>query len=279
MGLHSLFTYGFLFLLIANSAQARTCQELYQVKIEAELYQNTNRITHQGVEFFNRNNDIGPQRRGELKFETWTEISYKDTTQGPEYSVVGLTEKGSLYHVMAVGGRKLARKLSGVHKIVGFRMSDQGRLLAWNENGQSLLFSETYWLTPVSRQILGRFMKLWGGTAIGAVTALQALKMVLWEPNMSFDIPIEMLLFQTKLPIPEALMVFASGLSSAFSQLYRFEFLNTNPDGFQKVNVSPTGSAWLSLNLEPLNQKDFQTLPKNMLPVELRSELTEEYSE
>ncbi|MCJ8277902.1 MAG: hypothetical protein HRT44_13565, partial [Bdellovibrionales bacterium] len=45
---------------------------------EVELYQNINEVTHNQVEFFNRNNNIGLQYRGDLTFKVWTELSFQD---------------------------------------------------------------------------------------------------------------------------------------------------------------------------------------------------------
>ncbi len=255
-------------------ASASTCVSLFEDK-ETELYLNENPITHSDVEFFNKNNNIGLQYRGLLSFKQYSELSYREINKQPYYSVVGLTESGTLYHLITIGDRKLARKLSGKKDLAGFRLSSKGRLLAWDQNNNSYFFSETLWMRPTSKIIIKNFAKAWGLTSLGAVTILQVLKAYFWDPNMNFNIPIETFLGTIQFPLIETMFTFASGLSSGFAQLFRYEDLNNNPDGLIAVDVDHRTQDWLVLDMDHQNGRDFMIPDPNQLPIEMPKDLTE----
>ena len=264
-------------LVFETSLASLSCDAVFAK--EVELYQNINEVTHNQVEFFNRNNNIGLQYRGDLTFKVWTELSFKEVDGQSMYSVVGLTQAGTLYHLVGVGQRKLARKLSGHEVIEGFRLTNKGRILAWNNKNQTLNYSEPVWLTPIGRRLARRFMATWGITAVGALTLVKVLQSYLWHQGMDISVPIETFMGIFKLPIFESMVVFASGLSAGFTQIHYYENLNMNPNGFTVTPVARTGRDWLDLELSPQNIVNLTTPRPEFLPPEIRAELTESYSE
>lgn len=264
------------------------------------LYEHTNSISFTNVEVFRRNNDIGPQQHGLIKFIKWSELTFEyskntnevainsenskqNSDEGPKSysskkpepvsSTVGLTEDGRIFHVIRFNERTIARLLSGTDKYADFQLSNKGRLISWNEKGESFFYSANLWMTSPKKLIYKRWLKLWGYTSAGAI----GLKMILLG---DYYFPMEILGYNFNFPMLELFFSSATAMSSGFAMLSRYEHENTYPNGFTRTPETLNTFDWISnpkyLTFFKDNLENFEPPDLDILDPKLDTEFTED---
>lgn len=171
------------------------------------------------------------QQIDQLKFVSWFELSfeYPGTNVDEVTNIVGLTELGSVFHLIKFKERTIARKLNGLQSFTQIQVTNQGKVVAWNAKGESFIYSASLWTESPRTNIIKRWLQLWGITSAATISA----KLVLIE-NLYF--PAEILGFTFNLPLFEMFMTSTIGLSSGLAMLSRYDHLNTYPNGFVKTD-------------------------------------------
>lgn len=235
------FIFSFIFILNPLLAHAEALCFSY-LQEEYPLYENLNPISFAQSEIFRKNNNIGPQQNGILKFEKWSEMTFEyfevNPKTEPPASIIGLTEEGRLYHLVKFRDRTIARLLSGTHFFKDFQLTNKGRIMAWDHNGQSYFYSAPLWNVSTNKQILKRWLKLWGLTSAGAVALTTAL-----FPEI--PLPVEVLGLNFNFPMVELMFTGVSGLSSGLAMASRYEHFNTYTDGFIFLGYPAEKNFWL----------------------------------
>lgn len=232
------------FLLLTTLAWAQpqlSCENLFSG--ENVLYSNLNPLIFSQVEVFRRNNDIGLQQQGELKLVQWSELTFE---YGPHSdrdfevaNIIGLTEEGQLFQLIKFKDRTIARLLSGNLFIEDFQLSNKGRLLAWSQEAESLVYKPELWNKSPRKKVLQTWLKYWGVTTIAVVAGK-----LMFLPDLNFTMD----LWNYTLPLPmfEFFISSVVGLSSGFAMLSRYEHHNTYPNGFVALKESQKPFQWLS---------------------------------
>ncbi len=231
----------FLFLTTLAWAQPQlSCENLFAS--ETILYSNQNPLSFSQVEVFRRNNDIGLQQQGEIKLVQWSELTFEFGPQSDGdfevANIIGLSEKGQLFHLIKFENRTIARLLSGDLYIDEFQLSNKGRLLAWNSYGESLIYRPELWNKSPRKKVLQTWLKYWGLTT----TTVVAGKLI-FLPDINFTV--EVWSYNMPLPMFEFFISSVVGLSSGFAMLSKYEHHNTYPNGFVLLEKSHRPFEWL----------------------------------
>jgi hypothetical protein len=119
---------------------------------------NSNSRTFREVLLQNRNSDVGPQLRTDLKFTKW--LTLAEPEESTSSSIIGLTKSGRLYQYVELDKNKFARRLSGTKCIKDFRVLKTGRqLVALGCDGQVYSYEAEMWShSPLSSIVKQRFV-------------------------------------------------------------------------------------------------------------------------
>jgi hypothetical protein len=225
-----------------------SCENLFST--ESLVYLNENPITFSQVEVFRRNNDIGIQQKGEMHFEQWSELTFEYLNTELDHeevaNIIGRTPDGRIYHLIKYQQRTLARLLSGDMRFTHFELSNKGRLVAWNDQGQSWAYSPELWSLSPKKTVLKTWAKLWGLTTAPLVLG----KIILIE---DFNFQTEILGMSLSLPLIEIFMASVVAMSSGFAMLSKYEHLNTYPNGFIPLPEPLMHGAWVQSILSTEN--------------------------
>lgn len=241
---------------------------------ESILFEHFFPISFENVEVFRRNNDIGLQQIGKLKFKQWSELTfeYSDDVDNAVTSLVGLTESGRIYHLIKFKDRTLARLLSGENNFKDFQVSNKGRVIAWDNDDKNFIYSSALWMESPKKSILKRWLALWGFSTAIVVSAKAVLMGDLY-------FPIEVFSFDINLPLVELLLSGTAGMSSGLAMLSRYDHLNTYPNGFLPFKEPLSRSNWLeNLDLKTLvaeNHYDFAPPEPDLLSPKIPANLGE----
>ncbi len=240
---------------------------------EYVLFNHQNSISFSDVEVYRKNNNLGPQQNGLIKFKSWFELTFEFVNTDEVASIIGLTENGRIYHLIKFNDRTIARLLSG-HKIFKLlEVSNKGRILAIDENENFYFYSSQLWNLPLKKIILKKWFKLWGLTSFGAISAT-----TLFLNDYAFTT--EIFGFGVELPILEVLFSSVAAMSSGFAMLSKYEDMNTYPDGFVLLSGDFNFTNWTARsdlpNINNSNLNDFEPPSEQILEPKLNQSLTED---
>lgn len=199
-------------------------------------------LLFRNVEVFRRNNNIGLQQVGDIRFKEWFEVGpFVDGVS----NFIGLTDEGSIYHLVQWQNRRVARLLSGEKKFQSIHFQNNSELKARDESGQLLTYSAIKWLTSPVKSIVKEGLTI---TAIGSATAVATLAYFFPDVMaMGFDTAF------FKIPIMPVFLSGSIAFQTFFVMLFRYERLNTFPDGFTDHAADEnTANHWIAPDVESL---------------------------
>lgn len=171
------------------------------------------------TEVFRRNNDIGQQQVGTLHIKKWFELPPYD--QG-YYNFVGIADDGKLYHVIDwEGKRRLARLLGGQRQFQDLALMNGELLVAVDLQGKIFVYSPDRWAKSPRNKIITQTFLISGG-----LFSAMAASFYVTTPE-AFDSSLG--------PMILGASAVVSFLQTGFWGLFRYERLNTYPDGFIKT--------------------------------------------
>lgn len=214
------------------------------------------------TEVLRRNNDIGQQQVGELRLEKWFELP--PYNQG-FYNFVGLTSDGKVFHIVDwEGRRRIARLLSGPREFSQLVLVNSEILLALDAKGQVFMYSADLWRKSPKNKIIKQALQIQGGL-FATLTSIFYL-----VAPQSFDVQF--------LPLIIGTTVVMSSMQAGFWALFKYERLNTAPDGFQQLPLQAETLADLDLHAGDILQAsksaislatDMQPIPETSIPAPL----------
>ena len=235
----------FLLEFMAVNAWSNQCLTLLNGSPEEILYKYEGSEKFHNIEVFRQNNDMGPQQFGDITLTTWFYLSDQFNLDANDYSVVGLREDGKVFHIFKHGNRKIAKRLNGEKIFIDISVTNKGKILALDKDGNTEVFSPALWSTPAREIVMKRWLKLFAMTTLLAIGGAQALPPL--EMPIDITIPfVNLTLYSFNFPMYELMLTATGGLSSALAVLSRYEHLNTYPNGFLPVNVDFDSKYWFN---------------------------------
>ncbi len=250
----------FILAAIFLSFEARaglSCHELVQ---SAEIQTSVEWSQHRPLVFTNtevhrRNNNMGQQQVGELRLDSWFELPPYDSGF---YNFVGITKGGQIYHVIDwEGHRRIARLLSGTRLYVELYLLNGQLLVAQDQNGDLFVYSPEVWRKSPLKKIVKQAMAFNSLLFISATSIFYSM-----APSA-----VEELLF----PIVASVIGVSTSLQTSFWALFKYERLNTYPDGFIKTAWNRNDSIDAEVAVRQIDERFVEglSLSRDMLPPDL----------
>lgn len=207
-------------------------------------------LSFRNVEVFRRNNGVGLQQKGNIEFERWIELS---NPSDEIENFIGLTKEGRLYHLLQWRkSRQIARLLNGDQKFNDFYIYGKQIVVAVDMENTVHLYSPSKWLLSPVKETIKRGTKIWLATS-ATVTGVLAL----WFPEF-FDLgPV---VSSVKIPMAAAFVSVASAVNTFFVMVYRYDRLNTFPNGFVRTDLRLANVAGLKSELDRLQPEGLEAM-------------------
>lgn len=184
-------------------------------------------LAFKDVEVFRQNNNWGQQQVGTITFNEWFDLP---SPNSDTFNYVGLTPQGDIYHLVHIGGRNVARLLNGRRQFKKILLFEGGILVALDTKARVFVYSAAQWGESPKSKVIKTAVASWAAlnSALLGTLALLAPDIFSYGPELS----------GFHLSIPVTMLSLASALNGGFISLYKFEHLNTFPDGFVYASES-----------------------------------------
>ena len=233
-----------LFILFLPESHALQCADVLSSEIKEELlFKHDLPDSYQKVEILRVNNDMGPQQSTTLEFKIWFDLGYDLNLEGDDLSIVGLTEKGSVFHLLRIDKRTVAKRLNGVKVFSDINVTNTGKIIGLNQKGESEVYTPSLWATPARQVAIKKWFQLFSATTAISLIGTQfypELDMPI-EVGLSF---INLTLFTFNFPLYELIFTATGGVASGLAVLSKYHHLNMYPDGFVNVNIDFNDPGW-----------------------------------
>lgn len=169
---------------------------------------------------------------------SWLELpsSVPEIIQG-----VGITKQGTVYHLVQLGKRHIARPLSGTLRFQKVLWAEPGILLALDLDNMVYAYSGSQWTKSPLKRLAKRGAILWAAVSASLHLGLMVVAPELLPSgdHLSFSLLAEL----------GVLIYPASAMLAANMVLRRYEYLNTHPNGFVPLNFQFTNDPDLQSRL------------------------------
>lgn len=209
-------------------------------------------LNFKNVEVYRRNNGVGLQQVGDLRFEKWIELPI--SRPGAD-NFIGLTRDWSIYHLVHWQGRSIARLLNGPsgerEEIREIFLFQDEILVAVTSESKVKIYSPLKWLKSPMKSVFQKGAVFWGASTAVGIGALYLLAPDLRAMGMSDEL---------LLPMSASFIGAANFMNSFFFMLFHYEHYNTFPDGFVGSSIRFTDVTKLEKELANLTPEQVKSL-------------------